>query len=104
MSLQKEIQALAVGIPTKITYFLKNIHEEMLICDVSIRDNFSPNMKFEVIHRKEIEVDETILEEELAYDEVDEIDWFDEEDPDANVEIHKEVNVINLTVEQPIYP
>ena len=54
-------------------------------------------MKFEVIHRKEIEVDET--EEHLAYDDADEIDWLEEEDPDANVEIQKEEGVINLTVD-----
>ena len=61
----------------------------MVICDVKIKDNFSPNMKFEVIHRKEIEVDESALEAQLV-DDMDEIDWLSEEDPDANVEIHKE--------------
>ena len=44
LSLSQEIHALAVGIPSKITYFLKNTHEEMTICNVQIKDLFSPGM------------------------------------------------------------
>ena len=76
----------------------------MVICDVTIEDFFSPNMKFDVIHRKEIEVDEESLDDQLASDGVEELDWLDEEDPDANFEIRKEENVIHLSVSQPIFP
>lgn len=94
LSTPKEIQGLAVGIPTTLTYFLKNIHEEMMICDIQIEDLFSPSMMFETIHRKEIVLDEEELEELAAEDQDDEY-WY-EEDPDDGFEITKEMNVIRL--------
>ena len=69
----------------------------MTIHNVKIKDDFTSNMKFEVIHRKEIEVD--AAEDHLAYEDASEIDWLEEEDPDANIEILKEEGVINLSVE-----
>ena len=59
-------------------------------------------MKFEAIHRKEIVVDESDLEEDLAYEDDDY--WFVQEDPDENFEITKEQQVINLAYAQPISP
>ena len=40
----------------------------------------------------------------MASEDPDEIDWLDEEDPDANVEIHIESNEINLKVSDFILP
>ena len=40
----------------------------------------------------------------MASEDPDEIDWLDEEDPDANVEIYKESNEINLKVSDFILP
>ena len=40
----------------------------------------------------------------MASEDPDEIDWLEEEDPDANVEIYKESNEINLKVSEIILP
>ena len=95
---QKEIAGLAVDVPTKITYLLKNMHEELVVSHVEIRDLFSDSIKFEAVHRKEIEVDFETLKEHMASEDREEIDWLDQEDPDANVEIYKEANEINFKV------
>ena len=36
----------------------------------------------------------------MASEDPDEIDWLEEEDPDANVEIYKESNEINLKLSE----
>ena len=40
----------------------------------------------------------------MASEDPDEIDWLEEEDPDANVEIYKESNEINIKVPEFILP
>lgn len=46
-----DVETLAVDVATGVTYFLKNMHERMVITNVTIRDTFvSQDLKFDVIH------------------------------------------------------
>ena len=43
---------LAQDVATSVTYFLKNVHERMVITNISIKDPLVMNqaLKFEVVH------------------------------------------------------
>ena len=45
-----DVETLAEDVASGVTYFLKNVHERMVITNISIRDAFAPDMKFEVVH------------------------------------------------------
>ena len=90
---------MAVDVPTKVTYLLKNMHEELVVTNIEIHDTFCDSIKFEAIHRKEIEANLDSFKAQMASPSDDEeLDWLVEEDLDANVEIDKEANEINIKV------
>ena len=96
---------MAVDVPTKVTYLLKNMHEELVASNIEIRDTFCESIKFETVHRNEIQVSIDSLKDQMASEEDDvDFNWLDEEDPDANVEIYKETNEINIKVTDFILP
>ena len=47
-----DVETLAVDVATGVTYFLKNMHERMVITNITIRDTFVAQdlLKFDVIH------------------------------------------------------
>ena len=46
---------LAQDVATSVTYFLKNVHERMVITNISIKDPLVINneLKFEVVHGRQ---------------------------------------------------
>ena len=79
-----DVENLAVGVATGVTYFFKNVHERMVITKITINDTFAPDLKFDVIHGRQANLiggvervgntylDAAILEKErfLAQDEL----------------------------------
>ena len=47
------METLAVEVATGVTYFLKNMHERMVISNINIRDAFSTDLKFDVVHGRQ---------------------------------------------------
>jgi len=49
------VEALAQDVATGVTYFLKNVHERMVITNISIKDNLvlGSVLKFEVVHGRQ---------------------------------------------------
>lgn len=50
-----DVETLAVDVATGVTYFLKNMHERMVITNISIRDTFVAQelLKFDVVHGRQ---------------------------------------------------
>lgn len=48
-----DVETLAVDVATGVTYFFKNVHERMVITNITIRDAFAPEIKFEVVHGRQ---------------------------------------------------
>ena len=47
-----DVEMLAQDVATSVTYFLKNVHERMVITNIAIKDPFvaASALKFEVVH------------------------------------------------------
>ena len=49
-----DVETLAVDVATGVTYFFKNMHERMVITNITIRDTFvAQDLKFDVIHGRQ---------------------------------------------------
>lgn len=50
-----DVETLAVDVATGVTYFLKNMHERMVITNITVRDAFVAHeqVKFDVIHGRQ---------------------------------------------------
>ena len=52
-----DVETLAVDVATGVTYFLKNMHERMVISNITIKDSFVQQseqlIKFDVIHGRQ---------------------------------------------------
>ena len=44
------METLAVNVATGVTYFFKNVHERMVITNITIKDTFATELKFEAVH------------------------------------------------------
>jgi len=49
------VETLAQDVATGVTYFLKNVHERMVITNISIKDSFasSDDLRFEAVHGRQ---------------------------------------------------
>ena len=47
-----DVETLAVDVASGVTYFLKNMHDRMIISNITLRDQFvsGSELKFETIH------------------------------------------------------
>ena len=47
-----DVETLAVDVASGVTYFLKNMHERMIINNITIKDNFvvGSELKFDIVH------------------------------------------------------
>ena len=48
-----DVETLAVNVATGVTYFFKNVHERMVITNITIKDTFAAELKFEAIHGRQ---------------------------------------------------
>ena len=48
-----DVENLADGVATNVTYIFKNVHDKMYITNITLFDTFTKDFKFDVIHREE---------------------------------------------------
>ena len=46
-----DVEALAYGVATNVTYLFRNVHEKMSISNITLLDGFTKEFKFDVTHR-----------------------------------------------------
>lgn len=51
-----DVETLAVDVASGVTYFLKNMHERMIINNIVINDTFvqGSDLKFDVVHGRQV--------------------------------------------------
>ena len=46
-----DVETLAEDVATGVTYFLKNVHERMVITNITIKDSFAAQeLRFDAVH------------------------------------------------------
>ena len=46
-----DVETLAEDVATGVTYFLKNVHDRMVITNISIKDSFvASDLRFDAVH------------------------------------------------------
>ena len=49
-----DVETLAQDVATGVTYFLKNVHERLVIQNITIKDSFAgASLKFDAIHGRQ---------------------------------------------------
>ena len=51
-----DVETLAVDVASGVTYFLKNMHERMIINNITIKDTFvaGSELKFDIVHGRQV--------------------------------------------------
>ena len=49
-----DVETLAEDVATGVTYFLKNVHERMVITNITIKDSFAAQeLRFDTVHGRQ---------------------------------------------------
>ena len=48
-----DVETLAMGVATNVTYLFRNVHEKMMVTNITLMDTFTREIRFDTLHRED---------------------------------------------------